>query len=431
MAKGPTPPLPESGPFHALTGARRAGSCRSRSEAGRARARARAVPCAVRSARSHGRGAPSRLGGSSSVAGTTYATTCWPHSAMRTSRDRHVGDLRMLLERALDLVGPDGLGARTDRLVEPAADVEPPLVVDRPGVGRQEPPGGGERRAGRRGIVPVALHDRRTTQLDPIVVADPQLGPLERNAVVDDAAAALGEPVRRDDPCAVRLRGGAQLPGHGSAAQQEDAEPRQVRVRIDQPAEHRGHERDARTGRGSDRLRQPIRIEALEHGDRPAEKRGTQEHQEPADVGRRETGDPRVVVGGLEGAPRSLHGGRDGVPRELRELGGAAGPRGSHDDTDARRDRRRLREHRQLAVGLEQRGGTGAVDQRRPLGRREPMVQRQERDPARPQAGDERAPRRSGLERDRDQLTRCQVVEHPFHARIHIGRLSLGGGFSP
>jgi hypothetical protein len=52
------------------------------------------------------------------------------------------------------------------------------------------------------GSTSVALHHGRTGELDLTLRRDPHLGPLERDAVVGDAAARLREPVGRHDPAA-------------------------------------------------------------------------------------------------------------------------------------------------------------------------------------------------------------------------------------
>ena len=238
----------------------------------------------------------------------------------------------MIAERALHLLRPHLLAAGADHVLQPAVDPQRSVLLERAHVARAEPAVEGERRRRGAGIAPVALHDRGSAQLDPVIGhRDPHARIREAPAVVHHAAAGLREAVRRDDAGAQVARLLRQRVIERVAAHEQGAEPREIHGRVDETAEHGGHHRHERA---LGRRRQPLRIEALVHLDRRAQDDAAQQHEHAAHVRGREAGDPGVRRRRPEHLRRRVQRRGERVAAQLDELRHPGRPGGRHDQAD-------------------------------------------------------------------------------------------------
>ena len=90
---------------------------------------------------------------------------------------------------------------------------------------------------------PVAGEHDRPAELDPAVVAHDDLDTVERQTVVDAAAAGLGHAVRRDDAHSGGRRTLGERGGQGRAADEDPVVRREVGAGVEQPAQLGRHQR--------------------------------------------------------------------------------------------------------------------------------------------------------------------------------------------
>ena len=264
-------------------------------------------------------------GGAAGSRGTTMATTRWPHSGSGRPDHDHLGHGRVGGEHPLD--------RRPATRSRPPVMIRSPMrpcTVSRPSVERAGVAGRQPAVVVLRVVaVPVGAQQHRPAHVD-LAVDDPDLDAVERDPVVGDAAARLGEPVGGDD--VRRAVGRRRL-----AADEDRAEGRRV-----DPRQRGRHERRAGAALGC-RLLAPRRRRSASctvHGVPVTSDRVTtdspptwdeREAREPA-IGRRVDVEPSAG-----GARRRLDGGM-GQDDELRVAGAPAGG-----DRPARRRRRPAR----------------------------------------------------------------------------------------
>ena len=199
-------------------------------------------------------------------------------------------------------------------------DLEAPVAGDAPRVAGRVP----AVRLLRVGAVPVRAKEHRAAQLDLTASGDPHLDAVERHAVVDDPAAALGHSVgdrhvRRD---AIRRRG----------ATEHDPPERGGSV-VAQPPKRRRDERHEGRGAlagGSEHL---VAVEAGEHLDVHARDDRSREDRKAAHVREGEAGAP-PVGSRVDAEPRARRPCRrlDRVAGEHDALRGPGRARRRHDE---------------------------------------------------------------------------------------------------
>ena len=194
----------------------------------------------------------------SPAAGTTNAVTTWPHSSSgvpATATSATPGRSRSTASTGSGHTFSPPVMIRSPRA---AVDVQPAVVEPAAEVAGREPAVDE-----RIGAVAVGPQQHRAAQVDLAVGVDAHLDAVERAAVVDDAAAGLGHPVRRDDvrpagrPAARRRRGRSRGTRAGSIRAQRGRHERHVasrRTAVDgvgvEPGQH--GERRARDQRPGD-----------------------------------------------------------------------------------------------------------------------------------------------------------------------------------
>ena len=118
---------------------------------------------------------------------------------VRAPHDRHLGHSRHGRQDPLDRVGPDVLPTGDDQIAGAAEHLQPTgRVVPGAEVAGGEPAAGQER-VELIGAGAIGAQQQIAPQLDLPGLGDPDLDPVERDAVVDAARAGLGEPVGRHD----------------------------------------------------------------------------------------------------------------------------------------------------------------------------------------------------------------------------------------
>ena len=203
----------------------------------------------------------------------------------------------MAQQHLLDFGRDDVLAAADDHVVDPVLDVEEALLVDPPEVAGVQPAVG----------VDPARRDGRALDED-LAVADPQVGGQQRPAGGAELAlrvgrgerrhlrAGLGQAVGLDDGGAAADRLFERLLGDRAAADQDRPRAGEVGAGLEQPGQHRRHQRDDRDLVGFERGGDPVDVEAVVQDRGGAVDDRAHDDAEAGDVAERQAAEPAVAA---------------------------------------------------------------------------------------------------------------------------------------
>jgi len=300
-------------------------------------------------------------GGGGPIGGDGHRGDALAPLGIGPTHDGHGGDAPVPGQHGLHCCWPHVLAPGHDHLAAPAEHPQAPVGSELAGIAGRQP---ASRQLGVR-TVAVGPQQHRTSHLH-LAVYDADLDAVERLALVDDAAAGLGQPV-----------GGQHVRralSRGSRAAHED-DPEQGGVDPGQGRGHQRHEGRPPSGCGAD----GDRVEAIVHLDGNPGVDRTGHHGEATHVAERQAGQPAVGVRfGRQAPAGGQGGGPDRIVGQDHPLGLARGAAGG--------DHQRVavvggQAARPLvdAIGPHDHVGGQSVQQALPGRRREPQIDGQHR----------------------------------------------------
>ncbi len=224
-----------------------------------------------------------------------------------------VGDLGVAQQHFLDFRRHHVLAAGDDHVVHPVLDVEEAFLVDATEVAGVQPAVG----------VGAAGGDGRALDED-LAVLDAQVGGQQRPPGGAELAAGLGGCQRRHlraglgQAVGLHDRGAAserlleRVLGHRPAADQNSARAGEVGAGLEQPGQHRRHQRDHGDLIALQRLGDPVDVEAVVDHRRGAVDHRAHHDPEAGDVAERQAAEPAVL-----GLDADVEGRGDGAPEEV------------------------------------------------------------------------------------------------------------------